>query len=542
MAARPVLATHFGVHRHDGELADLSREAMEAHIAAERRFLSELESIDTGALSERSRFEHRLALHTSRRSLFDHEVHRAWERRPSACDEIGDGLFLLLAREFAPLQERLERITERLEAAPRALLEVRGRMGADPVRSWSEQEMRTARRLPALIAQVVGAGRSTWDDGAPELRRLERAGQRTQEALDDYAGWIEGLLPRTVEDFALGRADLETLLRLRDLAGLDGDAILSIGEQQLVEQHAERRAAGREIDPDASESEIVDRVKSDHPADFDEALERYRGDMLAARAFIREHDVATLPPGETLHVVPTPEHLRSLIPFAAYFAPAAFDLVRQGVYVVTPSVDGDPRAMREHNRSSIVNTSVHEAYPGHHHQLSAALASPSVSRLLVDAPEFVEGWGMYCEHMMREHGFRDSPAERVAMATDAVWRSARIVLDIRLHRGEIGVREAIDFLVEHTGFERPHARAEVERYTRVPSYNLSYMLGRVMLLRLRDDEAARLGSRFSERAFHDALLFSGSLPVAFHRRLLRGEGGGPTTPPGREPYPAGRRD
>ena len=116
------------------------------------------------------------------------------------------------------------------------------------------------------------------------------------------------------------------------------------------------------------------------------------------------------------------------------------------------------------------------------------------------------------------------------MATDAIWRAARIILDIRLHRGEISVGEAIDFLVEHTRFERSVAQAEVYRYTQSPGYNLSYLLGKVLLLQLRADERARLGHAFRLRGFHDALLYSGSLPISFHRRLLAGEGGGPTSP------------
>ncbi len=201
------------------------------------------------------------------------------------------------------------------------------------------------------------------------------------------------------------------------------------------------------------------------------------------------------------------------------------------MYIVTPSVDGDPRAMLEHNWASIVNTSVHEAYPGHHLQFAAALSSPTPARLLTDAPEFHEGWAMYCEQMMLEEGFEDTPQRRVIVATDAIWRAARIVLDIRLHRGEISLDEATDFLVAHTGFERPVARAEVNRYSQTPGYALSYLLGKVLVLRLRADEQARLGSAFSLKDFHDALLYSGNLPVSFHRRLLAGEGGGPTAPP-----------
>jgi uncharacterized protein (DUF885 family) len=252
--------------------------------------------------------------------------------------------------------------------------------------------------------------------------------------------------------------------------------------------------------------------------------------MFRARDYILEHDLATLPANESLSVNPTPEYLRNVMPFAAYFQPAKFDRQRRGIYIVTPSVDGDPRAMMEHNWSAISNTSIHEAYPGHHQQLTAAVGHPSLTRLLVDAPEFVEGWGMYCEQMMREQGFDDTPAHRVIMYTDAIWRACRIILDVRLHRGEIGVDDAIDFLVNETGFERPQATAEVHRYTYTPTYQLSYLLGKVMLLRLREDEQQRLGDAFSLRDFHDALLYSGSIPISFHRRLLSGEGGGPTMP------------
>jgi uncharacterized protein (DUF885 family) len=159
-------------------------------------------------------------------------------------------------------------------------------------------------------------------------------------------------------------------------------------------------------------------------------------------------------------------------------------------------------------------------------QLSAAMRHPSLARLLVDAPEFVEGWGMYSEQLMREHGFDDSPEHLVMLYTDAIWRACRIILDVRMHRGDISVPEAIEFLIEQTGFERANATAEIERYTYTPTYQLSYLLGKVMLLRLRDDEQRRLGDRFSLKRFHDAMLYAGSLPISYQRRVLAGEGSG----------------
>ena len=320
----------------------------------------------------------------------------------------------------------------------------------------------------------------------------------------------------------IGRELHDELVGLRAFDGLDGDAILELGWERLDDEEAARAEAAREIDPNADVATVIDRVKSDQPADFDAALEAYRDAMLRSRAHLIEHDLVTVPDDERIDVIATPEYLRNVIPFAAYFEPAAFDRDPKGIYIVTPSVGGDPDAMREHNFASISNTSIHEAYPGHHLQLDTARRNPSLTRLLTDAPEFTEGWGMYSELMMREHGFDDGPAFRVAMHTDAIWRACRIILDVRMHRGELTIDEATDFLVEHTSFERPNAHAEVQWYTYRPTYPLSYLLGRTLLLALRARRAAAPGRAISLKGFHDALMRNGSLPVSFHRRLLAG--------------------
>ncbi|HKZ91479.1 MAG TPA: DUF885 domain-containing protein [Candidatus Limnocylindrales bacterium] len=530
METWPSHATALGIHRHDGRLADLSRAAREADMAAEAAFISRLEATSVEDLSEPQGFERDVALHGARLRLFEAEMVAGWRRGASASRDVGDALFLLMARDFAPLEDRLESITQRLEGVPTALAQARDRLVSRPVRLWNELELGAAGDLPRLVHEIVLAARQRWPAGDARLARLERAARATREALLDYGAWIGTTLDDASADFALGREAFDALIALRDFDGLTSDDILAIGHEQLEAMHEARREAGRAIDPSLSESEVVERVKTDGPPDFETALSGYRQSIVRARLFVEAHDLATLPVDDAIEVMPTPLFMRSLIPLAAYFEPAAFDRPIRGVYIVTPSVDGDPRAMREHNWASIVNTSVHEAYPGHHHQFSAALSSPTPARLLTNAPEFHEGWAMYCEEMMLEEGFEDGPARRVIVATDAIWRACRIILDIGLHRGQIGIDDAIDFLVEHTRFERPVARAEVYRYTQTPGYNLSYLLGKVQLLRLRADERARLGGGFSLKGFHDALLYSGNLLVSFQRRLLAGGGGGPTLP------------
>ncbi len=313
-------------------------------------------------------------------------------------------------------------------------------------------------------------------------------------------------------------------MRLRAFEDLDADAILQIGNDQLQANLEARRAAAQELEPGADLPSVIERLKTDGPATFDEALAGYRDVMARARAYLIEHDLATIPDDERIEVIATPEYLRSVMPFAAYFSPARFDADQRGIYVVTPAVDDDPNAMREHYWAAISNTSIHEAYPGHHLQLAVASHHPSLTRMLAEAPEFVEGWGMYSEQLMREEGFDAGPAFRVGMYTDAIWRACRIILDVRMHRGELTPDEAIDFLVEHTGFEVANARAEVRRYTYTPGYQLSYLLGKVLILGLREDERRRRGADFSLKAFHDTLMRNGSIPISFHRRVLRGEG------------------
>ena len=377
----------------------------------------------------------------------------------------------------------------------------------------------TADELPLFIDEILAAGDGVLS--APALRRLTRAAEAAKVATALYGAWLESTLADGTDEWPLGRERHDALVGLRAFDGLDADAILALGWERLAEEHDARIAAAREIDPDADVQTVIERVKADGPTDFDGALAGYRESMLRARAHLIEHDLITVPDDERIEVIPTPEYMRSVLPFAAYFQPAAFDADANGVYVVTPSVHGDPDAMLEHNYAAISNTSIHEAYPGHHLQLDAARRHPSLTRLMTEAPEFVEGWGMYTELMMREHGFDTDARFRLVMHTDAIWRACRIILDVRMHRGELSRRRS----------DRRSSRRRPASSTRTPGPRSSgtrtnrpircrTSLGRTLLLNLRADERRRLGGAFDLKAFHDTLMRNGSLPISFHRRLL----------------------
>ena len=520
LTMRPEGATHLGIHDFDGRLSSGGRDAIDEEVAFYRRTIDELSAFDPSELSPERALDRDLAIHQARLGLFWLTEYRPWAGSSEAAGHIGEALFPLFTRDFAPLDQRLTSIAERLEAAPRYLRETRERV-TDPVRLWAEIDLETTEQVPGFLDTILAAARSESRDAAL-AQRLAASVEATKAALEEHATWIrDDVLPRANGDWKAGRDRFDEMVRLRELEA-DADEILAVGEALLADEQAARTALLAEIEPGASADEVADIVKNDHAGTFAEALQEYREAMDRARAFVVEHDLATPPEEDHLRVIETPSFIRHLIPFAAYYDPAKFDPEPVGTYIVTPP--SEPDMMREHNRASISNTSVHEAYPGHHLQLSAAIVNPSLVRLFSGAPEFAEGWAFYCERMMKEAGFDDTPKGWYIVHTDAIWRAARIILDIRLHRGEIGFEEAVDRLIAETGFERPAALAEVKRYTATPTYQLSYLFGRHMIEKLKADVERREGADFSLKRFHDTLIYGGTMPVSYARRLFETNG------------------
>jgi uncharacterized protein (DUF885 family) len=513
---QPEWATYLGIHDHDHRLSPGGREGIEAEIAFTRAAVAAMDGFDHTALSPNRALDRDLVLHEARLNLFELTERLSWQGRSDGAEAIGGALFPLFTRDFAPLPERLESIAARLEEAPRYLSETRERVER-PVELWTEIDIQSGEGLPSFLETILDAAR-TQQAPAAVVSRLERAIASALSALDAHQSWLrDDVMPRSTADWITGPELFEEMVRLRALDAT-GDEILAVGEEMLAESHAQRDAICAEINPALTADQVADLVKDDHPATFEEALDEYRRAMDRARAFVVEHDLATLPPNDTLVVIETPSFIRHLVPFAAYFDPARFDPIPQGTYIVTPPET--PEMMREHNYASISNTSVHEAYPGHHHQLSAAITNPSLVRLFSTSPEFAEGWAFYTERMMKETGFDNTPTHRYIQFTDAIWRATRIILDVRLHRGEMGFDDAVDRLVAETGFERPAALAEVKRYTSTPTYQLSYLYGRHMIEALRREVEERQGPDFSLKGFHDTLLYGGTMPVSYARRLF----------------------
>lgn len=512
----PVVATYLGIHDRDHRLPNGTYEAELEEVAKVKEYLGRLKDIDRKGLSPSRRIDHGVLANAFRLWIFESESIGVWRSMPRAAEAVGDGLFPLFMRDFAPLSKRLESLTGRLEASPTFIEEMQGRIRT-PVKLWSEIALESTERLPGFLRQIEATGKEHLT--GPDRTRLEEAVAKTTEALARQATWIrEDVIPRSTARVAIGAAKFRKLVRLREL-GATVEEIYAVGKRYLRESRRELARLASEIKKGATVDAAKEIVKGDHPAGFQEALRYTAKTMDDAKRFIAEHDLATIPANERLTVVETPAYLRHVIPFAAYNAPARFEPRKEGFYMVTP-IEDKPEMLRELSYPGVRNTAVHEGYPGHHLQLTCAALNPSHARILSGATETIEGWAMYCESMMKEAGFSADPKTKFVQMTDQIWRACRILIDIDLHTGKMGFDDAVDFLVRESGMERPGAVAEVKRYTYTPGYQLSYLFGKHQILRLRKEVKRALGKRYTDKFFHDTILYSGSLPMTFIRGIF----------------------
>jgi len=189
-----------------------------------------------------------------------------------------------------------------------------------------------------------------------------------------------------------------------------------------------------------------------------------------------------------------------------------------GTYIVTRPKD-IANLGNHMNYPSIRNTAVHEAFPGHFLQGTISNRN-SLVHMLANGTETVEGWAHYCEQMMTEHGFVTGMESNLIQVNDGIWRAVRIIVDVRLSKGEMSFDEAVNMLMKEAGMSKEGAVAEVRRYTQTPGYPLSYLIGKHLILQLREDVKQKMGKKYNEKFFHDTITANGYLPIGLLRRVF----------------------
>ena len=512
MKAEPPAATNMGIHKYDGELPDGSRGAQEEKIRKFKDWIAKLEKIDSEKLEGEEKDSLKVGKHVLGLRVYELDELRKWESNPNHARVIGTSLLPLLKRDFAPLEERLRSAKSRIEAIPE-FLAYADEVVTDPVKLWVKIGLESLEKLPGLMGVVLNTAEES-ELPESEVRDLESAISEAREALDSYGSWLEDQLKDAKEEFAIGPEKFAELLRKEKL-GYETDEIMDLGKDYLDESRSEMEKYARRINDELSVTDAMDRIEDNTPEDFAKALKWYRESIYESRSFVNKKNLATIPENESIEVMETPDYLRNLIPFAAYIPPAKFDEDRQGVYLVTPP--GEDEDLSRFAFWSIRNTTVHEGYPGHHLQMSASAEIDDEFTLLAHATETIEGWAHYCEEMMKQYGFDDTPEARLVQMKDRRWRAARIIADIKLSTGQFSYQEGVEFMADTVDMSEKSAEAEVKRYTQNPSYQLSYLLGKHKIDLLKEDVKEKMGGDYRDRFFHDKLIYGGSMPIKFHR-------------------------
>ena len=530
-AFNPSEATAAGLHEFDPKLEERDSGAVAAEARRLRGVLAELARVPEWRLSTEARYDYLVTASHARAQLLELEDVRMWRRDPNLYNRlVSSSIDNILKRAYAPVERRLPAVLARERQIPRLLAEARANLD-NPPRLYTETAIAQAAGSVAFFERVVPqmferAGGSQLD--AARRAEFHEANTQATAALRGFREWLErDLLPRSNGDFALGAENYRKKLLHEEMVETPLAALLREGERQLRETQDQMRAVAEEIAPGRGVAAALQLLARERPTP-DGLVGETRAELDRIRAFVRAEGILTPPARENLLVAETPEYARALS-FASLDAPGAFERAAdESYYYVTPA---DPawtqQQQQEHlgryNRYGLTITSIHEAYPGHYYQLLRAKQSPSRVRSALGSASFVEGWAHYCEQMMLEEGFGgNNPKLRLAQLDAALLRLCRYVAGLRLHTAGMGYDEAVSFFMREGYQARLNAEREARRGTLDPTY-LVYTLGKMEILRLREEWRRQLGDSFRLGDFHDRLLSYGMPPVKILRMAMLGD-------------------
>ena len=510
----PVAATQAGVPGHDDHYGRFSPGALTPHLAALKSIASALEESSATDLEEE--IDRTALLNEIRVMLRRFEKLKPQSKNPEfwLSHLLGGLHHLLLSADRTPAEKAAAAIG-RLEDIPAFLDDFKASL-EEPVRVFVETAMRMTEGGRLLITELAAA---LGAQAPMHAARLSAAAERASAALLAFDSNLARWLEMGTEQFAIGEEAFNFLLHYQHALRDTAPELWRYGLRLKEEIEADLVRLAKRLDG-VPWPELVDKLRGDHPAP-NELVDAYSREMARARDFVEQRKLAPIPTAP-LGVIPTPAFMRPVIPYAAYDSPGAYSRDRTGWFYVTvpdsrlPAAQQE-RILRDHCRYELAATALHEGYPGHHLQLVIAKEQPSHVRKNLWTPLTVEGWALYCEDMMGEEGFYASDEELFFQRVHLLWRAMRILLDVGLHTRGMTRDQAVNQMVSELHVERGNAEAEVRRYCAWPAYQLCYAVGRRELLRLRDDFKKARGAKFSLRAFHDAVLPYGGLPVTLIR-------------------------
>jgi len=531
----PTAGTSAGFHRYDTELEDYSTASTAAEIAWLHATDKKLAPIDARALDAADAADFQILVNNIHSQLLELEVIRNQEKNADLYSSgITNSVFVIMEREYASANMRLRAVVAREQKMPQVLLDARKNL-KDPPRIFTEIALEQIDGDVSFFENDVPKAFASANDERAKAD-FARSNAAVIQALKEYGAWLRSdLLPRSNGDFKLGADTFRKKLLYDEMVDTPLDHLLDVAYDDLHKNQADFARVAKEIDPTRTPQEVLAELGALHPPP-DQLLSTFQQTFDSLTTFIRVHHIVTLPSDVTPVLEETPPFMRATT-FASMDPPGPYETESTKAYfnVTLPekgwAADRVADYMTAFNVGTIVSTSVHEAYPGHYVQYLYTPTYQSKIRRLINANTNVEGWAHYCEQMMLDAGYAAAPPDatpeqlrnaklvRLGQIQDALLRDARFVVSIKLHSGQITFDQAVDFFVKEGYQSHETGLVETKRGTGDPTY-LYYTLGKLQIMKLREDMKKKQGAQFSLEQFHDQFLRQGPIPIKLIRKAM----------------------
>jgi uncharacterized protein (DUF885 family) len=533
----PSQGTAAGFHQYDNQLEDYSKASLDQQITTLKNFQKVIAKIDPLQLSAPTRVDFTLVLNDINARLLSLENIRPWEKNPDIYSSgITNSIFVIMARTFAPPAERLKSVIAREKQVPAVFQAARQNL-KNPPPIYVDVALE---QIPGLIGffqkDVPAAFKNVKDQAL--LGQFQVANQKVMDELKSYGQWMEKeLKPQAHGDFRLGADNYGKKLLYDEDVDIPLPRLLEIGMANLRLNQQTFKETAAKLDPNKTPQQILEELEKDHPAP-DKLLQTFRDTLGGLKNFLSQHNIVKLP-SEVLPIVQeTPPFARALT-FASMDTPGPFEKVAKEAFfnVTLPESSWTPQEVEEHmsgfNRGTIISTAVHEVYPGHYTQFLWVPYAPSKVRKLLGCSSNAEGWAHYSEQMMLDEGYgRTAGVDqdhdtaflklRLGQLQDALLRNARFIVGIQMHTGTMTFDQGVEFFVKEGYQSHTNGLRETKRGTSDPTY-LYYTLGKLEILKLREDYKKKVGASFSLEKFHDEVLKQGFPPIKLLRQVMLGD-------------------
>ncbi len=520
----PSEATGAGFHQYDNKLEDYSAASHAQQIRGLKDYLSKFEAIDASKLPPYTQGDREWIISSIHSGLLELEDIQMWKKDPdSYTGGITNSIFLIMKRNYAPPEQRLRSAIAREKQVPKALEYARENL-RNPPKIYTQIALEQLPDEADFFRKDVPDAFSEVTD--PKLlAEFKTANQGVIDAFQSYQKFLQdSVLPHANGDFRLGAENYRKKLLYDEMVDIPLDRLLAIGYDNLHQNQEALKKVAAEIDPKRPVREVLGDLQNQHPAP-DQLLQAFRNTFSGLTEFIEQKKIITVPPGQAPILEPTPPFERATTE-ASIDTPGAYEKHDRKAFfnVTTP----DPRWpqqrvedwMKTFNNSMIPGTAIHEVYPGHFVQFLWIDENPSKVRKLIFSGTNAEGWAHYCEQMMLDEGYGNGdPKLRLGQLEDALLRNARYIVGIKLHTANMTLDEARKFFVDE-GYQTPAiADVETKRGTSDPTY-LMYTLGKLQILKLREDYRKMRGNDFSLMEFHNKFMEQGGLPLKIIRKAM----------------------